>query len=309
MPTIQAVLGRLDAGQLGVTYSHDHLIFRPGPPFSTQDPDLRLDSVEAALVELGYFKAAGGQALVEMSTIDVGRSAEMIRTISERTGVHVIAATGYNKAKFCTEMVAARSVDELVHEMVADLTQGMDGTACRAGLIKASSSKNHITPEEAKVFEAAIEAHHQTGAPISTHTEAGTFALEQIRLLLDGGVKPEHVCIGHLDRRLDWPYHAEIAATGVFMLFDQISKEKYYPDSRRIDFIERLIAAGHGHQILLSGDLARKSYWPSYGFGHGPGLTYILWRFMPWMLERGIAREDVGQMLITNPARAFAWRE
>jgi predicted metal-dependent phosphotriesterase family hydrolase len=309
MPTVQTVLGRIEADQLGVTYSHDHLIFRPGAPFSEQDPDLRLDSFEAARAELGFFKAAGGQALVEMTTVEVGRTARELQALSEQTGVHIIAATGYNKARFCAQVVRGKSVDELVQEMADDLTQGMDGTASKAGLIKASSSQNEMQAEEERVFQAAVQAHHLTGAPISTHTEAGTYALEQIRLLLDGGVRPEHICIGHLDRKLDWGYHQEIADSGVFMLFDQISKEKYYPDSQRIEFIQRLIEAGHGPQILLSGDLGRKSYWPSYGFGGGPGLTYILWRFVPWMLERGIHREDVDHMLIANPARAFAWRD
>jgi phosphotriesterase-related protein len=58
---------------------------------------------------------------------------------------------------------------------------------------------------------------------------------------------------------------------------------------------------------MLSSDIARKSYIPSYGFGYGPGYTYILWRFVPWMLESGITKQAVENMLIHNPARAFAW--
>lgn len=307
MTTIQTVLGRIDASDLGITYSHDHLIFRPPSPFAEQDPDLRLDSADAAVRELGYFKQAGGQALVEMTTVEVGRSPRELEAIARATGVHIIAATGYNKSKFCESVVADKSVDDITAEMVRDLTEGMDGTTIRAGLIKGSTSRDKMTEGERKVLQAAAQAHLETGAPISTHTEAGTFALEQIELFRSAGVAPQHLCIGHLDRRLDWDYHQAVAETGVFMLFDQISKVKYYLDSIRIDFIRRLIEAGHGDQILLSGDLARKSYWPSYGFGCGPGLTYILWRFVPWMLEVGVSREDVDRMLIHNPARAFAW--
>jgi phosphotriesterase-related protein len=127
-------------------------------------------------------------------------------------------------------------------------------------------------------------------------------------MLLSGGVPPEKIIIGHLDRKLDWDYHLEIASTGVFMGYDQISKEKYWPDAARIEFIRRLIQSGYGRQILLSGDWARKSYWPSYGFGHGPGLTYILGRFVPLMLEGGISRDDVHALLVENPAQAFAWK-
>ena len=93
----------------------------------------------------------------------------------------------------------------------------------------------------------------------------------------------------------------------MYLGFDQISKEKYYPDAVRIEMIQRLAAEGYGDRILLSGDLARKSYWPSFGFGYGPGLTYILWRFIPWLIEAGASRELVDNLLIHNAVRLFAW--
>jgi predicted metal-dependent phosphotriesterase family hydrolase len=307
MTFIQTVLGRIPPEALGVTYSHDHLLFQPPPEIAEQDPDLALDSVEAAIQELKTFKMAGGQALVEMTTIELGRDPKALHTISKETGIHIIAATGYNKGKFCEGVVAEKSAADIAAEMIQDLLSGMDGTDCMAGLIKASSSKDGMTSGESKVFEAAIQAHHQTGAPISTHTEAGTYAIEQAEMLLAGGVPPKKIIIGHLDRKLDWDYHQQIADMGVYLGFDQISKEKYFADADRIRFIQRLIQHSHGHQILLSGDWARKSYWPSYGFGNGPGLTYILWRFVPWMLQEGVEREAVQAMLVSNPAQAFAW--
>jgi predicted metal-dependent phosphotriesterase family hydrolase len=309
MPLIQTVLGPIQSVNLGATYSHDHLLFHPPAPFDAQDPDLRLDSQEAAVQELKFFRQAGGRALVEMTTVEMGRDPLGLRAISQATGVHIIAATGYNKGKFCEPIVADKSIEEIAADEVQDLLHGMDGTEVRAGLIKASSSQDAITPAEKKVFSAAILAHKKTGAPISTHTESGNLALVQAALLIEGGVSPGHIIIGHVDRRLEWDYLLALAETGVFIGFDQISKEKYYPDQTRIQFIQRLVEAGHGHQILLSGDLARKSYWPSYGFGFGPGLTYILWRFVPWMLESGIERAAVEDMLIHNPARAFSWLE
>jgi len=115
--------------------------------------------------------------------------------------------------------------------------------------------------------------------------------------------------IGHLDRKLEWDYLHAVAQTGIFMSFDQLSKEKYYPDALRIEMIKKLIEGGYGDQIMLSADLARLSYLPSYGFGYGPGYTYILWRFVPWMIEEGISHEDIDKILIKNPAAAFAWKE
>ena len=96
-------------------------------------------------------------------------------------------------------------------------------------------------------------------------------------------VDPQRIIIGHTDRDLDWDYHIGLLQTGVNLIYDQLSKEKYQPDSKRVEFILKLVKAGFGKQIMLSGDLARKSYWPSYGNWGGPGLTYILWRFVPWL--------------------------
>jgi len=307
MTTIHTVLGPISSEQISRTYCHDHLLFRPPAPYDAEDPDMRLDDVEVIIREVMNFKLAGGGSIVEMSTPEMGRSPGGMKKISEATGVHIIAATGFNKGKFCDAYVADQSIDQIAQNMINDLERGMDGTGIKAGLIKASSSLNQITPGESKIFQAAIKAHHVTGAPVSTHTEAGTMAMEQIEILTGGGVAPEHITIGHLDRKLDWDSLLAVAKTGVFMSFDQVSKEKYYPDAERIAMIKKLVETGHGNQIMLSGDIARKSYVPSYGFGYGPGFTYILWRFVPWMIESGISREAVENVLVNNPARAFSW--
>jgi phosphotriesterase-related protein len=309
MAYIRTVRGDIDPRELGITYMHEHLYFLPPQPFASQDPDLRLDDPGAAIREVTWFKKAGGNAIVEMTTPELGRNALVLRRISETTGVHIIATTGYNKAKFSAPWVTNHSPESLAEDMIRDLLRGMDNTDVRAGVIKASSSLNEITSTESLVFTAAALAHRATGAPISTHTEAGTLALEQIERLTAQSVPPHRILIGHLDRKLEPDYLLAIARTGVYLGFDQIGKEKYASDNLRIEMIKMLIANGHVDQIMLSGDLARKSYWPSFGFGNGPGLTYILWRFVSRMIEEGIDRAIVHRLLVENPARFLAWVE
>lgn len=301
---IRTVLGDIEPAALGVTYAHEHLLMMP--PAHIEDRDLELPSEDAATQDLNFFRAAGGSTIVEMTPRDYGRSAEGLRRISERSGVNVIAVTGFIKEHSAGPLVEGRSINELADEMSRDVTDGINGTNTRAGVIKGGSSLNKITPNEEKVLRAAARAYAATGAPISTHTERGTMALEQVELLLSEGVSTEHILIGHMDRNLDWDYHLAVARTGVTLGFDQISKEKYYPDSQRIDFIKRLISEGFGSQIVLSGDFARKSYFPSYG--GGPGLTYILWRFVPLLREHGVEQSAIDQMLIHTPARLFSFR-
>ena len=198
--------------------------------------------------------------------------------------------------------------DALVDLLYKDVTRGIEGTGVCAGVLKASSTLNAISSTADRVFAAVAAVHRQTGIPISTHTEAGTMALEQIARFERHGVALDRVIIGHLDRKLDAAYLKAVAETGVYMGFDQISKTKYAPDEARVSAIKALVEAGHGRQLLLSGDLARRSYWPAYGRLYGPGFAYILQRFIPWLHAEGLPASVLDDLLIHNPARALPVR-
>jgi phosphotriesterase-related protein len=216
-----------------------------------------------------------------------------------------VCTTGLHKEAFSAAWAQDRSVETLADDFIREITTGIDGTDVRAGVIKAASSLNRITSVEEKVFRAAARAQRVTGAAISTHTEAGTYGLEQITLLRSEGADPTRIIIGHVDRKMDWDYHLALAKTGAYLGYDQIGKEKYVPDAQRVEFILRLVSEGYGKQLLLASDLARRSYWPSYGTGGGPGLTYILWRFVPWLRSEGIPESAVEDLLVHNPARVL----
>ena len=303
MAFIRTVRGDLDPADLGVCYPHEHVLCSPPPDVG--DRDLEMDSEAAANQELTWFKQAGGCALVDMTPADYGRNAPGMKRVAEVAGIHIIATTGLHKEQFSARIVKDRSVEELADRFARDVTEGVDGTDIKAGVIKAASSLNTITSNEEKVFRAAARAHQRTGAAISTHTEVGTLGLEQIHMLISEGVKPERIIIGHVDRKLDWDYHLAMWKTGVTLSYDQISKEKYAPDSQRVEYILRAVREGFGKQIVLGGDLGRKSYWPSYGTGGGPGLTYILWRFIPWLRSEGLGEEAIQDLLVHNPARVL----
>ncbi|WP_169239964.1 phosphotriesterase family protein [Candidatus Roseilinea sp. NK_OTU-006] len=301
MGKIRTVLGDIEPTALGLTYMHEHVITHP--PADVADRDLAMESIAAATRELTSFFLAGGRALVEMTPRDYGRDPQALREISAATGVHIICTTGWLKDKFCRRWVEERTVNELADEMIREIEEGIDGAGVRAGVIKAGSSLNAITPAEEKVFRAAGRAHRETGALISTHTEKGTMALEQIELLRREGVSPERILVGHLDHKPELDYWRSVAQTGANLGVDQIGKEKYLPDSRRIELILAMVAEGYGDQLCLSGDMARASYWPAYGGWGGPGLTYILWRFLPWLRERGLDSSQIEAMMGKTPAR------
>ena len=112
-------------------------------------------------------------------------------------------------------------------------------------------------------------------------------ALEQVAILKEEGVSPERIIVGHLDFALDEEYLLRVADTGAFISFDQCSKAKYASDSARAERLKRLADAGHIDQLLISGDLARKSYWLSYG--GSPGFRYLVESFPVILMEAGFS--------------------
>jgi phosphotriesterase-related protein len=295
------VTGPVQRDGLGITNIHEHLVCCPPSPQKERDPDLILDSEDRAAQELSWFAMAGGRTLVEWSTVDYGRDAATLHRLSRKTGVQVIATTGYLRGEYAGRLVARKSLNQLVDLIVREISEGIEGTKVRAGVIKAGSGLDSIDAVEEKALRAAARAQRETGAPLGTHTSGGTMGVAQLRILLQEGAKSERILIGHLDRKLDLDYHMEIARKGAFLGYDNISKEEFGQDSQRIALIKQLILNGFGDQVLLGCDLARKSYWPSYG--GGPGFTYLLWRFVPWMRREGISAEAIEKQLVLNPAR------
>lgn len=313
-PIIRTVLGDLPSSDVrGVILGHDHLYTLP--PEDVTDPDLRMDSEDAAIRELESFRAVGGALVVEMTTVDYGRDGAALERVSRASGVHLVTATGFNKGKFADRLTSSRTVSEIAAWMTREVTTGLTrfsadqphdehAPGVRAGLIKASSGLDGANEHERKVFEAATQAHLETGAPIGTHTERGTWGLEQAQLFERGGVDLRRVLVGHLDLKPDLPYLLEVAATGVRLGFDQFGKPKYLPDETRADLIAALCAAGHGAQVIVGGDMARRSYFGSYG--GRPGLTHVPTTIKK-LLEARLSADQVEDVLANNARRWLAF--
>jgi 5-phospho-D-xylono-1,4-lactonase len=287
-------------------YCHEHLLTRPGGHMVEDDNDLILDDARRALAELEIFRSAGGGSLVEVTTPEFGRDLDGLGDLSRRSGVAIVGVTGHVSETYWRGVLdlEATPESELVNEFLHDLTTGTSRGA-RAGVIKVGSSLDCVTPTEERIMRAAAIAQRETGAPITTHTTAGTAALDQVRILEAAGADLGKVCIGHLDRRLVWADHLALAREGVFLGYDCISKEKYEPDWKRVDFIVRHSDAGFASQILLSADMARRSYLESWK--GAPGYRYILEVFVKRLHRAGLSSSNVDRLLIDNPARFLTW--
>jgi predicted metal-dependent phosphotriesterase family hydrolase len=229
-----------------------------------------------------------------------------LREISRATGVQIVMGCGWYRERVYPTYIQEKNADELAAMLVAEITEGVDGTGIRPGIIgEIGTERTFITPAQERVFRAVARAHLQTGAPISTHTTHwGELALEQLDLLEEEGVDPHHVIIGHLGDRRDITMLLPIAERGAFLGIDNIGYHDYQKEERRAQNVVDLIRAGFRSQVLLSMDIATLNDLHSYG---GKGFDYLLLKFIPLLRELGATDEDVQALLVDNPQRALAF--
>ena len=206
MSFIRTFHGDIEPSKLGTTYSHEHIVCRPQYWVEHQADDLLLDDKEKSKLDVLDFKNLGGQAIVDATAIDYGRDVLAVKEISEETGVTIIGTAGFNKSflwdatipehlkkvtgNFTTfyEWIDTKSINELADFVIKEVEEGLEGTGIHGGQVKFGTGYNRITPLEEKTLRAVARAHHETKAPLHSHTEAGTMGFEQIELLQSEGV-------------------------------------------------------------------------------------------------------------------------
>jgi phosphotriesterase-related protein len=315
MTFVRTILGDVDPSALGVTYCHEHLVIDGGRPVLLE-PEFDLGDVDAMASEVADAATLGLRTVVDAMPCDAGRNAAKLAEISRRTGVNVVAPTGLHHDRYYGPAHWSHRVtaDELAELFVRDVTDGIDAndysgpvvrrTPHRAGVVKVAGSDGGPSDRDRRVFEAAAATHRRTGAPILTHCEHGTGALEQARLLEDLGVDLRHVALSHVDKVVDRGYHRELLATGVSAEYDGSFRWGDEPNGT-LRLLTWMAEDGLDDRIVLGMDAARRRYYRVHG--GSPGLTWLLDGFTAEMADAGLDETFRRRVFVENPARIFCF--
>ena len=343
---VQTVLGPVSPGDLGQTLTHEHLLLdltvNAHPPASAsgkeffhapvsmetlgrirhyKEPNLddaRLFDVDAAIDETAMYAQYGGGSMVDATSVGIARDPEGLARISRSTGVHIVMGSSYYVAATHPPDMDLKTEEEIAGEIVADVTQGADGTRIRSGVIGEVGCTWPLADNERKVLRASALAQQATGAPILIHPgrdEAAPF--EIIEVLREAGADLDRTIIGHLDRTIFVRDNLKrLAEAGCYMEWDLFGNEaSYYPlnpnidfpsEARRLDDIAWISAQGYGRKVVIAHDICAKHRLQRYG---GHGYYYILRHLAPRMLQRGYTREAVDDILVNNPAEILTFVE
>ena len=301
---VRTVLGDIPSDQLGVTYMHEHLII-DSPIVAKDFPHIHLPSASEAIEEVGLCRAAGVQTMVDCMPTGSGRSAVKLAAISKATGMNIIATAGLHTDRYYlpTDELETMDAEDLAQVFIKDIQVGMEGTEFKAGQLKVVTSGSVIKDREKRLFEAVAIAHQVTGAPIISHCEHGTGALEQINLFSKLNIPLHKVTLSHTDKENDIGYHKEILASGINVEYDQSLRQSEQDAPPSALLMKAMIDAGFIDQIMLGTDGARRSLWSS--LGGSPGLAWLYSGWSKKLMEFGLNQAQLDKVFIHNPARTL----
>lgn len=341
----QTVLGPIEPSKLGITLTHEHLVadqtiyfqlptqanereYATSPvnlqnlawvrfhPYLNKD-NLRLDDEELMVKEVSRFKNAGGCTIVDPTSNGIGRDPEALRRISLRTGLNIIAGSGYYVSLTHPRDIGSKSIGDIRDEIVRDIRVGINGSEIRAGLIGELGTTFPWGPNEEKALQAAGRAQVETGAPIEVHPGRNPKHPGMILDVLEKeGADLSRVVICHIERTLgNLEHFRSVLDRGAYVEFDNFGQSWFafpghtlewpFPsDSGRVFRIRELIETGYGDQILVSMDIDSKILLYHYG---GQGFDHILVNVLP-IMQPIIGPENAQKILVDNPRRLMTFK-
>lgn len=311
------MLGEVKPGELGFTQCHEHLLISKGKSFEI-NPALCIDEPDKSIQELKTYGAAGGRAVVDAQPGGCNRDAAGLEEISRKTGIHIIASTGFHKLQFYPEEHWIHTIHqkELEEFYISELVQGMcvsidrewmpERIRAKAGIIKTALDVCDLRGRYGELFEAAAGAQKATGAPMMVHIEKGSAPEILTEFLQERGVDTGRVYFCHMDRACEKEESfLKILKAGITLEFDTIGRFKYHSDKGELELIKKILNWGFEEQLLFSLDTTQerlKAYNPK-----AVGLSYILETFLPAMRECRITEEQIQKIAEENPQRILAW--
>jgi phosphotriesterase-related protein len=313
MTTVETALGPVATAELGPTLMHEHIVTR-SPGVQENWPHLfdRDGILGIAQQKLADLHARGIRAIVDLTTVDLGRDIGLIVDVARRSRVHVIVATGvwWMPQRY----FSAHGIDEVADLFIRDITRGIGTSGVKAAIIKCATDTAGVTPVIENILRASARAQKATGVPISTHTwAAGRSGEAQQAIFVQEGVDLSRVIIGHSGDSDDLGYLRGLMERGSTIGMDRFGLENFLPTAKRVEVLARLCAEGYAGKMVLSHDAncwtdmlseeAKKRTRPQWHY------THISDDILPALRKAGVKEDHLEQMLVRNPRAIFEARK
>jgi phosphotriesterase-related protein len=311
---VNTVLGPIAAEELGFVAIHEHIGYgMPGSELDTKwwkTPEVRYEETVPKLRQFHENALPYGAAtFVDATGICNGRDVDYYQSLSEKTGVHIVAATGFVGGDTALPFFERASVEYLTDQFVHEITVGIGRTGGKAGIIKVGVSRGFkMTELDKRIYRAAARAAVQTGVPIFTHLAVDS--QPAIDIFDDEGLPLDRVLFGHADDGVSQGKvrDTEIADRGGRIGFDTFGYDLELPDppfwgrprQERLDHFLRYVQGGRVDSVLASADANCSPLgWPGV---KGHTVNYLFDVLIPALREAGVDETTITKIFVELPA-------
>lgn len=322
---INTVTGPIDSSQLGKTLMHEHILIA-NHTMCRICPDWynRSELIDYAVRMINRVKEHGVKTIVDMTPFQLGRDAYVLKEVAERAEINIIACSGY----YWYEDVCLvdKSPEFLADIMIRDIEKGMEGSEIRPGVIKACTDRYGFSDFNLRYLKATVIAHKATGLPISTHTNCrfGRQGIGQLDYFEAEGVDLSRVLIGHMGDVFDLDYVTKVADRAGFIGLDRFGVSTHYsgfiPEDERLALAQKLIDMGYADKLVFSHDVScfidnlddrsgmgnLWEYTKTYDLETHPfQFDYVDRNVLPVLMENGVSKAQIDQIMVGSPRRFF----
>jgi len=340
------VLGPIEPDQLGITLTHEHVLIdleayftvpeeaserwyidqpitmdilgKVGKRWLASHDMQRLLDEKQALAEVLKYRYAGGNSIVDTTSIGIARAPLMLARMSRATGLNIIMGSSFYVPQSYAPDLHTRSEDDIARQIIRDVTVGVGDTGVKSGIIGEVGNWWPTNETTRKILRASAHAAIETGATVLIHPGFHPDSpMHIMNDLTEAGLDPKRVIMGHLDGVMDMGVIKEIAETGATLEYDRVGWEdtswvtdiydgiSIPSDVQRMERFEQIIEWGFGSQLVIAHDVCFKTDWTSHG---GKGFAHIVENLVPRMRKRGFTEGQINAILVDNPKRMLTFR-
>jgi phosphotriesterase-related protein len=258
-------------------------------------------------------KEGGINTIVDATTLDLGRDVNILAEASRRTGVNIIATTGFYLEPL--RLLSEVSADQFAQLFVREIQEGIAGSDIKPGILKAASDIAGVTQFGETVLRAVARAHLQTHIPILLHSYSpGQVGRQQLAILKEEGVELRRVKVDHCSDTVDLEYLTWLLEQGCYLGMERLPGRNPSPLARA-KTIKVLLDAGYADRILPSHDWLL--VWLREFAANSPisreerekfnphGFLYIKKVLFPQLREMGVSEATLGRLCVDGPRKFF----
>ena len=211
---------------------------------------MRTSFFETVLPYLQQVRKLGCDAIVECTPAYLGRDPQLLKRLSEASGVRILSNTGYYgaaKDKHVPAFAFTETAEQLAARWIREAERGLDDTSIKPAFMKIGVDEAPLSDIDAKLVRAAAITHRATGLPIASHTGTGAAAMAELDLL-DAAAVPSSAFIWvHAQSERDDSFHDRAARRGAWVEFDGISPASL---ARHLELVQRMKGEGLLDHVL-----------------------------------------------------------